>query len=351
VKRPALYLLLLLIALLALAVLALVVGASGLGWAQIRDGLDATELTILWQLRLPRVLMAILAGSGLAVSGALMQTYFRNPLAEPYITGVSAGGALGAVAATALGLTGIQISVESLRLGGVLGSVANSLINLTPVLITGLSAALGGSIITVALYLFALRRHRHGTLGTLLLGLALGTLCGALVWFVLLKLGPGGTGQALAWLLGRVATVGYQEILMLAPVTALGLGLALYYMNDLDALLLGEEKAAGLGVNLLAARRGILLAATLLATVNVAFCGVIAFVGLMVPHVVRTLVGARHRWVLPLSAAGGAALLLGVDLVARTLDAPREIPLTIITSLLGAPFFIGVLLKSREVQV
>jgi iron complex transport system permease protein len=325
VKRPALYLTLLLIALLMLAVVSLVVGPSGLGWAQIRDGLDATELTIIWQLRLPRVLMAILAGSGLAVSGALMQTYFRNPLAEPYITGVSAGGALGAVTASALGLTGV--------------------------LLTGFSAGLGGAVITVALYLFALRRHRHGTLGTLLLGLALGTLCGALVWFVLLKLGPGGTGQALAWLLGRVATVGYQEILLLAPVTVLGLGLALYYMNDLDALLLGEEKAAGLGVNLLAARRGILLAATLLATVNVAFCGVIAFVGLMVPHVVRTLVGARHRWVLPLSAAGGAALLLGVDLIARTLDAPREIPLTIITSLLGAPFFIGVLLKSREVQV
>ena len=314
-----------LIALLVLAALSLVVGASGLGLAQIRDGLDATELTILWQLRLPRVLMAILAGSGLAVSGALMQTYFRNPLAEPYITGVSAGGALGAVAASALGFTGV--------------------------LFTGTSAAFGGAVITVALYLFALRRHRHGTLGTLLLGLALGTLCGALVWFVLLKLGPGGTGQALAWLLGRVATVGYQEILVLAPVTAVGIGLALYYIHDLDALLLGEEKAAGLGVNLLAARRGILLAATLLATVNVAFCGVIAFVGLMVPHVVRTLAGARHRWVLPLSAAGGAVLLLGVDLIARTVDAPREIPLTIITSLLGAPFFIGVLLKSREVQV
>ncbi len=324
-KRPALYLVAMLLALIALALTALVVGTSGLGWAQISDGLDDTELTILWQLRLPRVLMAILAGSGLAVSGALMQTYFRNPLAEPYITGVSAGGALGAVTASVLGFSGV--------------------------LLTGLCAAAGGSVITVALYLFALRRHRHGTLGTLLLGLALGTLCGALVWFVLLKLGPGGTGQALAWLLGRVATVGYQEILMLAPVTALGLGIALYYMNDLDALLLGEEKAAGLGVNLLAARRGILLAATLLATVNVAFCGVIAFVGLMVPHVVRTLAGARHRWVLPLSAAGGAVLLLAVDLAARTADAPREIPLTIITSLLGAPFFIGVLLKSREVQV
>lgn len=318
-------LLLLTLAGIVLAGAALLTGPGGVGLAQLIDGISATESTILWQLRLPRIIMALLAGAGLAVSGALMQAYFRNPLAEPYITGVSAGGALGAVAATALGLTGVVA--------------------------TGVSAALGGALITAALFLFALRRRGYGSMAILLLGLALGTLCGALVWFLLLKLGPGGTGQALAWLLGRVATVGYGEIWLLLPATALGLGLAAYYIPDLDALLLGEEKAASLGVNLLAARQGILLAATLLATVSVAFCGVIAFVGLMVPHTMRYLCGALHRRLLPLSALGGGVLLLAVDIAARTLDAPREIPLTIITSLLGAPFFIAVLLKTREVRM
>ncbi len=122
-------------------------------------------------------------------------------------------------------------------------------------------------------------------------------------------------------------------------------------MRDLDALLLGEEKAASLGVNVPAAQRGILGAATLLAAVCVAYCGVIAFAGLMVPHVARGVVGARHAVLLPVAALGGAVFLLAIDLASRIIDPPREIPLTILTSLLGAPFFIGVLLRSRSVAV
>lgn len=308
-----------------LAALALTTGPAGIGWTELADGIDASEARILWQLRLPRIIMALLAGGGLAVSGALMQTFFRNPLAEPYITGVSAGGALGAVVIAALGLSGV--------------------------ILTGLGALLGGLAITAALYLFALRSRTRSTLAVLLLGLALGTFCGAVVWYLLLRLGPGGTDQAITWLLGRVTTVGYTEVWFLLPATLIGLALALYYTPDLDVLLLGEEKAASLGVNLLAARRGILGAAALLATVSVAFCGVIAFVGLIVPHIVRTLTGALHARLLPLCALGGGVLVLAVDLVSRTVDPPREIPLTIITSLLGAPFFIAVLLRSREVAV
>lgn len=309
---------------IALAALSLLAGPAGIGWTRLADGIDYAEAVVLWQLRLPRIIMALLAGAGLAVSGALMQTFFRNPLAEPYITGVSAGGALGAVAIAALGLSSV--------------------------LLTGLGAVLGGALITAALYLFALRRTQS-TMAILLLGLALGTFCGAVVWFMLLRLGPGGTDQAIAWLLGRVTTVGYLEIYFLAPITLIGIVLALYYTPDLDVLLLGEEKAASLGVDLLAARRGILGAASLLATACVAFCGVIAFVGLIVPHMIRALAGATHARLLPLSALGGGALVLAVDLVSRTVDPPREVPLTIITSLIGAPFFIAVLLRSREVVV
>ncbi len=313
------------VACIVLGAISLLVGPGGVGLAEISSGLTATQATIIWQLRFPRVLMSLLVGVCLGVSGVLMQTFFRNPLAEPYITGVSAGGALGAVAALSIGLSGV--------------------------LPTAIASIAGGGVITGALYLFTLRRSGNSTTSILLLGLALGTLCGALVWFLLLRQGPGGTDQALAWLLGRVSTVGYQEIFYLLPLTLIGVVLAIYYIPDLDALLLGEEKAASLGVNLRAARRGILAAAALLAAASVAFCGVIAFIGLIVPHIARAGTGALHRRLLPIAALGGGCLVLLFDIASRTIDPPREIPLTILTSLLGAPFFIFVLLRLRTVNV
>jgi iron complex transport system permease protein len=331
--RPALLTLALLIAIALLALASLAAGSSGIGPAQLLDGLTETEHTILFQLRLPRLLLALLAGSALAVSGALMQTYFRNPLAEPYITGVSAGGALGAVAA-----------------GAVLRSLASSPLAIGSQVATAIGALVGAGLITLALYLFALRGSRS-TLSTLLLGIALGTLCGALVWLVLLGMGPSGSSEAIGWLLGRVSTVGFNEVYALAIATLIGTVLAFLQAPALDTLLLGDEKAASLGLNVLGARRIILGAAALLAAAAVAFCGVIAFVGLMVPHVIRLAVGSTHRQLLPLCVLGGAALVLGVDLIARTIAPPSEFPLTVLTSLLGAPFFIFVLLRSREVAV
>jgi iron complex transport system permease protein len=318
--------------LLALAVAELLAGPGHVGLADLLRGPDATQATILWELRLPRICVAVLAGASLAVSGALMQTFFRNPLAEPYVTGVSAGAALGAVLAGTFSggvasLTGLPVEVQ-----------------------TALGALLGGAAITAALYAFALR-HRTGSSSLILLGIALGTFCGSLVHLVLLREGSNAMGSAIAWLLGHVSAVGYTAVWSLLAAALAGGALAWRYVPELDALLLGEEKAASLGVNLLAARRGILGAATLLATVCVAFCGVIAFVGLMVPHILRSAVGPLHARLLPLAALGGAVLTLGVDLVARTVDPPREIPLTIITSVLGAPFFIAVLLRSREVRL
>jgi iron complex transport system permease protein len=318
--------------LLALAVASLLAGPGHVGLADLLRGLDSTQATILWQLRLPRICIAVLAGASLAVSGALMQTFFRNPLAEPYVTGVSAGAALGAV----LGLS--------------FSAPLKTLLHIPVEAQTAVAALLGGGLITAALYAFALRRNT-GSAALILLGIALGTFCGSLVHLVLLHQGSNAMGSAIAWLLGHVSAVGYAPVWALLPATLSGTALAWRYRPDLDALLLGEEKAASLGVNLLAAKRGILGAATLLATVCVAFCGVIAFVGLIVPHMLRSAVGPLHGRLLPLAALGGAVLTLGVDLVSRTVDPPREIPLTIITSILGAPFFIAVLLRSREVRL
>jgi iron complex transport system permease protein len=322
--KPALITLLLVIALALLALASLAVGSSGIGPAAIFDGLNEVERTIIVQLRLPRLLLAVLAGAALALSGALMQTFFRNPLAEPYITGVSAGGALGAVAATSLGIAS--------PLG------------------LGVGALLGGGAITGALYAFALRTARSA-LAILLLGLALGTLCGALVWLLLLGMGPTHSTEAIGWLLGRVSTQGFGEPLALAAATVVGAAIAFTQTKALDTLLLGDEKAASLGLNVLSSRRLILGAAALLAAASVAFCGVIAFVGLMVPHVLRIAVGSTHARLLPLCMLGGAVLVLGVDLVSRVVAPPSEFPLTVLTSLIGAPFFIFVLLRSREVAV
>ncbi|MDQ3023188.1 MAG: iron ABC transporter permease [bacterium] len=322
--KSTLLALLLIIAIALLGLAAMAVGSSGVGPAAILDGLSDVERMILFQLRMPRLLLALLAGAALSASGALMQTFFRNPLAEPYITGVSAGGALGAVAVTSM--------------------------HIMHPLAIGAGALLGGGAITAALYAFALRATRS-SLSILLLGLALGTLCGALVWVVLLGMGPAGSSEAIGWLLGRVSTTGYGEVTALAVATAIGIALALSQSTALDTLLLGEEKAATLGLNVLASRQLILGAAALLAAASVAFCGVIAFVGLMVPHVMRIAVGSTHARLLPLCMLGGSALVLGIDLLSRVIAPPSEFPLTVLTSLIGAPFFIFVLLRSREVAV
>ncbi|MCB1216030.1 iron ABC transporter permease [bacterium] len=314
---------LLLLVLLAAAV-SLSVGPGGLGPAQLLDGLSGLESTILWKLRLPRVLMAILAGSALSASGVLMQLFFRNPLAEPYITGVSAGAALGAVVATSIGLTSS--------------------------LLIGFPALLGAMLITLALHA-TFTSGRRDSASILLMGIALGTLCGALVWLLLVSGSSGGTEQVIGWLLGRVSTVGMSEVLVMLPVVLLGCGLALHWRRELDAMLLGDDKAHSLGVDIRSLRLRLLAVSSLLAGISVAFCGVIAFVGLMVPHVARMYGSARHAVLLPLAMCGGALLLLSVDIVSRTAAPPREIPLTIITSLIGAPFFLWVLLRQREVRL
>lgn len=310
---------------LVLAAVAFSTGPAKIGLPGLLDGIDTREYQILVQLRLPRILLAAVAGIGLGISGALMQTLFRNPLAEPYVTGVSAGGALGAVGATVLGFgSGLAL---------------------------GAGAILGGAAITGALYLMLVHRRNHPTTVILLTGLALGTFCGALVWVLLLHLGPAGTDQALNWLLGSVATVGYRELAWLAPGVAVLGALALWFHREQDVFLTGDEKAASLGVNITTARQLILGLASLLAVITVAFCGVIAFVGLIAPHIARRFVGALNRRLLPVSALCGAVILLAADLASRTIAPPSEIPLTIITSLIGAPFFIYILVRTPEVAV
>lgn len=307
------------IALLLLVALSCFTG-PGLRAAQVLAQPDPTAHQIVFALRLPRALLAAACGASLAIAGVLMQGIFRNNLAEPYVTGVSAGGALGAVLAAALGLAGWGVGLASL------------------------SGSLG---ITLLLFVFALRRA--GSAATLLLtGMALGAFCGAGVWFMLLHQGPGGSDQAIGWLLGRTATVGWTEPVILSLASLAGLVAASGLGKGLDRLLLGEEKAASLGVSILSLQRSSLAIASLLAGLSVALCGVIAFVGLIVPHIVRSVCGAIHSRLIPLAALAGAVFLVAVDLLSRVVDQPHEVPITVITSLIGAPFFIAVLLRQKE---
>jgi iron complex transport system permease protein len=325
---------LLVVTLLAAGCLSLVVGAADHSPGQVltalgdgaralvggppvpQDGLHAIVL----DLRLPRLLLAALVGLCLALSGAVMQALFQNPMADPYIVGVSSGAGLGAVVAmmvapplTLIGLT----AVPGLAFVGALGVV-------------------------LLVYLLSQRGGRVQT-GTLLLtGIAVGSLVSAATSFLLLVMDQDLRG-VLFWLLGGLSGRSWPHVAMVLPQAVLGLGACLLAVRPLNLLLLGEDTAASLGLDVARTKRWLLALASLLAAGAVAVGGLIAFVGLVIPHLTRLLVGPDHRHLLPVAALGGALLMVLSDVVARTLLAPTELPLGIITSALGCPFFLYLL--------
>lgn len=310
--------LVLIVALAAVMVLSLVLGAAGFA-----PGTDQFNL-IVWELRLPRVLLAFAVGGMLSVAGAYMQCLFRNPLADPYITGVSAGAGLGAV---------IALSIVPFSW---------ILVNFTlPV-----AAFIGGLMIT-ALLLTLLKYPESAPLKLLLLGMALGTLAASAMAFILLRYPEKTLKGALYWLYGSLSGAGWVQVIIALTVLAVGLLWGLSRHRMLDALMMGPSDAHNLGVDVRSSYRALLGIAALLASIAVAFAGIVAFVGLVVPHSIRVLVGASHGRLLILSCMAGMALMGTVDLIARLAVSPGEIPLSIITSLIGAPFFIILLLQSR----
>lgn len=322
------------IALLGAAALSLFVGAAHSSGAQIMaalyDGIqylltgkpypqDASH-TIVLQLRLPRLLLAALVGICLAIAGAVMQALFQNPLAEPYILGVSSGASLGAIIAIALG-----------------ASVAAS------ASVPGM-AFVGACLIVFIVYALAQRGGRLHT-GTLLLtGIAVGSLVSALTSFLMMMMNED-LRTVLFWLLGGFSGRSWTELRLILPAASVGLTGAWLAVRPLNVLLLGEETAATLGLNLRLTKRLLLALASLLTAAAVAISGVIAFVGLIVPHLTRLLVGPDHRYLIPLAALLGAVLMILADTAARTILAPAELPIGILTSALGCPFFLYLLRK------
>ncbi|SDR22733.1 FecCD family ABC transporter permease [Thermostaphylospora chromogena] len=280
----------------------------------------AAQAQIVWEFRLPRALLALLVGAGLAVVGAVLQALVRNPLADPFLLGVSSGASLGAV---------LVFIIGSSTLGGLSLSAA---------------AFLGALLALVLIYLLAQRSGRLTPARLVLAGVALAYLFQALYSYVLQQAQSGRAAQqVLFWLMGSLGGARWEMLPIPTVVLLAGVAYLLVQHRPLNALSVGEDSAISLGVNVAFLRVRLFVLTSLLVGVLVATSGAIAFVGLIVPHAARLLVGADHRRVLPVSALLGAVFLQLVDVAARTVAAPQELALSIVTALFGVPFFLWLL--------
>jgi iron complex transport system permease protein len=286
----------------------------------------AVEAQIVWEFRLPRVLLAAIVGSALSVAGTVLQAMVRNPLADPYILGVSSGATIAAVAVITLG---------SLALGG---------------LSVSLAAFVGALISMVLVYLLAQQQGRVTPVRLVLAGVAVGYVLQAFTSFLVLRAaqpGNSAVSSVLYWLAGSLGGAKWQYLGIPSLVLFVGNVWLLARARPLNALLAGDESAVGLGVNLERFRQELFVVTSLLVGVAVAISGAIGFVGLIIPHLVRFVVGSDHRRVLPMAALLGAVYLVFADLISRVLIAPSELPVGIVTATLGGPFFLWLLRRQR----
>lgn len=295
----------------------IVIGHLVPGMRWMSDGsLTQVQDQAVWQFRLPRALLAGLAGAGLALAGALIQVTARNPLAEPYVLGVSSGASVGAVLVIVFG-------------AGVLGGLS-----------LNIAAFVGALATCVAVALLA---RKNGTLSPtrmILAGVALGTLLSAVTSYVTISTDAQNVVSVLFFVLGSVSAATMPSLIGPAVALVISCLIAMFLVRPLNALLTGDESAISLGVNASRLRGLVLVVASLLTGTVVSVAGGIAFVGLVVPHIARILVGADHRRMLPITVLGGAVFLMIADLLARTVAQPTEIPLGILTAFVGAPFFL-----------
>ena len=331
-----------LLGMLSLALLTAVVVAAGRGQLDVapaevvgsllhRLGLDLGPMpshpqgdVTLWTVRFPRVVMAAVAGAALATAGALMQGIFGNPLAEPGVVGVSAGAALAAS----------TVIVFDLALVGT-WTVA-------------LFAFVGGLVTTILVYLLSRDGGRTEVVTLVLTGIAVNAVASAGLAFLLFLGDQQAREEIVFWQLGSLNGSRWEQVGVAAPFMVVGLVAAMAMSRRLDLLALGDRAARHVGVDVERLRMGAIVVVALLTAAAVAFCGIIAFVGLVVPHLVRLLAGPGHRLLVPASALGGGLLLVVADLGARTLVAYADLPIGMLTSLVGGPFFFWLLRRARR---
>jgi len=289
-------------------------------WAPADPIVEST----LWVVRFPRVAMAITVGAALAAAGAVMQAVFGNPLAEPGVVGVSSGAALGAATAIVLGFEAYGDSLVAVL------------------------AFAGGLLATLLVYLVSRANGRTEVVTLLLTGIAVNAFAGAGLAFVLFSASTANREQIVFWQLGSLGGSLWREVLVVAVVAAPSIVVAMLLGRRYDVLALGERNARHLGIDVERLRIISVVLVALLTGVAVAFAGIIAFVGLVVPHLVRMLLGPAHRGLIVTSALGGAVLMLFADLLARTIVSGAELPIGMLTSLVGGPFFFFLLWRQRR---
>ncbi|MDT8914661.1 iron ABC transporter permease [Amycolatopsis sp. PS_44_ISF1] len=336
-RRPRIVIGVLLTACVAAVVLSVAVGSVAISPVRVISVL-AAHLTpwsgghagnglddeIVWEFRLPRALLGLLVGAALSVAGAVLQALVRNPLADPFVFGVSSGASVAAVAALTL-VTGLAATVS-----------------------TSVAAFVGALVTTLLVFLIAQRGGRVTPSRLVLTGVAMSYLLSSITSYLVLRSsGPqGGVQQVLSWLAGSLAAARWTDLGLPALVLVTAVFVLVLLARILDAFLTGDETAASLGVDVGRVRLVLFVITSLLVGVVVAVSGSIGFVGLVVPHAVRLVIGSGHRWVLPAAALAGGLLLVVVDTAARLILAPSEVPVGFLTAVIGAPFFLWLLRRS-----
>lgn len=337
--RARLVLVLLAIGLLIVACISIATGASDAsalaliqGWFEPGQdaALSARDRLIVYEIRLPRVVLGMLVGAALAVSGALMQGLFRNPLADPGIVGVSAGAGLGAITIIVLG-----------------GTVLGPLVAALGLYALPIAAFVGGLITTLLLYRIGTSRGQTSVATMLLAGIALAALCGALSGVLIFIADDRQLRDLTFWGLGSLAGATWPKVVAAGPFILAILVVSPFLARGLDALTLGEASARHLGVSVQKLKTASIISVAAATGAAVAVSGGIGFIGIVVPHLLRLGIGPSHRYLLPASALFGASLLLLADAVSRTIVAPAELPIGIVTAIFGAPFFMWILLRRR----
>ncbi len=326
----------LLITLLVVTAIALTFGPAGIPLSLIDDILRAgpnaeaqatysqAQHRIIWTLRLPRILTSLIAGIILSVSGMVYQALFRNPMADPYVLGISSGAAFGVSLAAFIGFVGGATGIWQVPLVAFLGAAGTAIFIL----------ALSGGV-------------RRSPTTLLLTGIALNFLLSALMT-LFMYLNRAQLQSIMQWTMGSFSSASWSKLAIMLVVGTIGIVPILFLTRELDILLLDEASARSIGVSVKTIRLLLLLFSTLATAVTVAFCGTIGFVGLMVPHIMRLITGPKHRLLLPFSIVGGALMMVGADTIARTVLGASELPVGVITAIAGAPLFIMLLVNARR---
>lgn len=336
-KRFIILGIILIISLLAMIFLALVVGSVQLGVPRAArilgevvlgfkdEGIAQFERQILLDVRLPRIILAIIVGAALSMAGVIYQSLFRNPMADPSVIGTSSGAALGATIAIAAGFN----------------------LKIHPQATIPLMAFAGAILTTLLVYYLAKTGPRVPMTVLLLAGIAVSTFMSSAISLIMI-LQRNEMYNIVSWLMGGFTTRRWIDVTMITPYALIGFIATMIFGRELNLMLLGEERARQLGLNSHRFQKTMTIAASLLVAGAVSVSGIIGFVGLLVPHMVRFLTGPDHKYLLPASSLGGGLFLLAADTIARTIMAPLELPVGIVTSLCGVPFFIYLLMKNKR---